>query len=251
MQPNFEHIVKLGICTPIPAIDGPAGKRLAPVTVEWHRARQALIMPFGWNGREIAVDGMEVGEARCEAVRAALRNGLEYLFFLDWDVLLPPRALHRLMQKMQNNPELDVLAGVYFVKMDPPAPLIYRGWGCGPFWDWTPGDLLVDGITGCGMGCTLIRTSLFTRLSHSEEVPWFKTRRELEHREDGDNAVYVTEDLWFCKRAVEEARAKIGIDTGIVCAHIDPATGIEYIMPEDSLPARRLKAKMAEEAECA
>ncbi len=243
----FEHVVKVAICTPVPAIEGPAGKHLSPIATEFHRARQQLIAPFGFNLRELYEDGKEVGEARCSAVAHARELGCEFLFFLDYDVLVPQKALHRLVVDAQNNPDIDVFSGVYCVKMEPPVPLIYKDrFGNGAFWDWTPGDFLVDGIVGCGMGCTLIRLSLFDRLGNSEDIPWFKTVHDV-HPETETN-VFVTEDLWFCRRAVEEAGAKIAIDTGILCAHIDPATGVQYVLPENSLPGKRLREFVAREA---
>lgn len=233
----LDKTAKIGCCTPIPFVDGPAGKRMGMLTTEFHRARMALASPFGHNMTEIAADGMEIGEARTLVCQRAIELGLRYLFFLDWDVLPPPAAVHRLVMRAENAPEVDVFAGVYCVKMEPACPLIYKAWGDGVYWDWTPGDVL--DVVGCGMGCTVIRLDCLKRLENTEANPWFKTERVTQ---DG-TAFHMTEDLWFCRRLTEEAGGKIRVDTGILCAHIDPATGKQYVLPEDSIPGRRLKEK--------
>jgi hypothetical protein len=54
----------------------------------------------------------------------------------------------------------------------------------------------------------------------------------------------MTDDLWFCKRAMEEADSKILVDTGILCGHIDNETGVVYTLPDDCLPMKRYNAKL-------
>ena len=70
------HQVNIGlaICTPIPFAPGPLGPRLAPVTTEWHRARMGLVFPTNFAMFQIYCDGLEVGDARNEAVRAVLHD---------------------------------------------------------------------------------------------------------------------------------------------------------------------------------
>lgn len=99
-----------------------------------------------------------------------------------------------------------VYAGFYCAKIHPAPPLIYKAWSDGVFWDFTPGELIEE-LVGVGMGCTAIRTSLFLRLSSTEETPWFKTHYVKASGENGGGRM--TEDLWFCRRAVTEAEAKI------------------------------------------
>ncbi len=236
-------------CTPMPVVpDGNGGTRLAPITVEWFRHRLHLALPFGRNSANIDIDGMEVGAARNEAVRIARENKCKYLFFLDYDVLPPWNAYHKLVYLADQNPEYDVFAGVYCVKVDPPCPLIYRGFDGGPHWDWTLGDVLTDGITGVGMGCTLLRLSLFDRLPHSEETPWFKTKQLADLESKTPLTGQISEDLWFCARATGEASCRIMVDTGIQCGHIANDTGRLYVLPEDSLPVKRYNAREAPHA---
>jgi hypothetical protein len=235
----------LAICTPIPVVETKIGPRLAPITVEWHRARQALAMPTNMSWAELRADGYPVDQARNLAAQHCLDSPtpIEYLFFLDYDVLPPPQALTHLVYQAKNHPECDIFFGPYCVKSDPPEPLIYSGYGNGAYWDWTLGDVLIDEIKGVGMGCTLVRTSLFARLPHSDEQPRFKTVNEQCLGPDGTLKRTGTEDLWFCQRIVEELGARILVDTGIQCGHINNETGMIYGLPADSLPARRAKER--------
>jgi hypothetical protein len=201
-------------------------------------------MPFCWSHKEIAIDGHEIGEARNMAAQAAKDAKAELLCFIDWDVLMPPRALHTLVYHAANNPDVDVFSAVYCVKMDPPAPLIYKRYGGGVFWDWTPGDILCEGIVGCGMGMAVIRMSVFDKLEHTNDKPWFRTTQTIDA--DTNTQQYSTEDTWFLHRVCEEIGPnRILIDTGILCAHIDNHTGSQYVLPENSIPGKRLKKLLA------
>lgn len=245
-----QHKCQLVICTPCPIIpNGHGGTRLAPVTMQWHRARQKLQIPYGYNAAEITIDGFEVGEARTKVVEEARKVGADWLFFIDYDVLLPPGAFKQLMYRTATHPDHDVFAGVYTTKEHPSIPIIYRRWGEGPCWDWTLGDVLTP-VVGVPMGCTLLRLSLFDRLTNTPERPWFKTCDLSEGNPlDGSTVAgevqgTVTEDLWFCKRAVEEANAKILVDTRVICGHISHATGEVFTLPEDCPPVKRAGVKL-------
>ena len=242
--------LSLGISTPIPTVPvNPKGylagtdkrKRLAHITPEWHRSRLALFIPPGHAHMDVDVDGMEVGVARCKAVEIAREQGLRYLFFLDWDVLVPPDALAKLVYRLENYPDYDVAAGLYCLKSDPPWPLLWRDWNQGVAWDWTVGDVLLDRVVGVPMGCTLLRLSLFDRLEQAEGKPWFKTVDEIVDSGQSQVKSVATEDLYFCQRLLNEAAGKMLVDTGILCEHICHTTGRRYHLDTESLPWRRAR----------
>ena len=83
----------------------------------------------------------------------AKEHGCEWLFFLDYDVILAPNTLKQLEYRTKTHPGFDVYAGVYCIKERPAQPLIYKGWGDGFFLDWTIGDVLTEGIVASGLGC--------------------------------------------------------------------------------------------------
>lgn len=241
MQP---HLCGLGVayCTPVPFVNGPAGPRLAPVTIEWHRAERNLALPTNINRIQVHKDGMEVGEARQSCVEdcMALSRRPEFIFFLDYDVIPCFDAVTKLLYRARHFPDYDVFAGVYCLKSTVAEPLIYKDWGVGPFWDWSIGDLLLDGITGVHMGCTLIRMSLFDRLDYKSK-PAFLTENYHYVKDGMMHTNRGTEDLYFCKRAIEEADAKILVDTSVLCGHQDFATGQIYGLPADSRPVQGAK----------
>jgi predicted SAM-dependent methyltransferase len=232
--------------TPMPMVKGPRGARLEPITVEWHRCEKSLVLPTNYSQIVINVDGMGVDEARNQAVQLALKNDPvpEFLFSLDYDVLPAHDAILKLAYRAKCYPDHDIFAGVYCCKSIPSEPLIYQDFGQGAFWDWTVGDVLTTdshGIKGVHMGLTLIRMSLFNRLEHTADKPWFLTREKEAKQIEGGGIQYVsgTEDLWFCKRALEEADAKILVDTSVLAGHINHQTGQIFGLPNDSPPVVR------------
>lgn len=239
------HLVNMGlaICTPIPYVMGPNGPRRSMVTIEWHRARSTLMFPTNFNHFGITCDGMEVGDARNAAVDLAMKHDPKPLFLLfhDYDVIPLYDAFTKLFYRAKHFPDYDIFAGVYCSKTDSPDPLIYKGDGTGPFWDWAIGDLITEGVTGVHMGMTLIRMSLFDRMKWSDENPLFKTTHETVAGPEGLSTCRGTEDLFFCRRAVEEYGAKILVDTSVLCGHIDHASGRVYGLPEDCTPVMRAK----------
>ena len=231
--------LKVLVSTPIPIEQGPAGPRIARLTFEWVRARMALADPLTTTVTPRWDFGFPVDEARNFSAQAAIDGGFDYLMFLDWDCIPHPQTLHQLVMRLQSEPEYDVASGVYTSRhYDYPSPLIYVGPDQKISYDWKVGDVLTSdehGVSGFGMGMALIRTSLFKRLKHTPEKPWFKTTMTETVRE--------TEDLWFLKRAQSEAGAKLMIDTGLFAWHVDPETGIAYNLPPDSAPIKRWREK--------
>lgn len=247
---KIQHRCQLVVCTPCPIIPVPGGgSMLAMVTMFWHRARMQLSIPYGYNAAELRCDGFEIGVARTQSVEKARENGADWLLFIDYDVLPPAWGFKQLMYRTTTHPECDIFAGVYCVKEHPTIPIIYRTWGEGACWDWTVGDVLTP-VVGVPMGFTLLRLSLFDRLTNTKEMPWFKTQdltdgNPLDPSTEGfDLRGTITEDLWFCKRAVEEAGCKILVDTKVQCGHIDHRTGEIFTLPEDCPPVKRAGIKL-------
>ncbi len=244
-MPNWS----IGICTPIPMVPVEAGKEekhLGLITPEWQRARAALAMPPGHAQIEVFADGMEVGVARCAAVQSARDAGLKYLFFIDWDTLLPPDALLKLSYHLDNNPDYDIASGLYVMKTIPTFPLLWKEWNQGVFFDWTLGDVIREGVVGIPMGCCLLRLSLFDKLPHTPENPWFQTVNKPVFCGGQWGRMMMTEDLWFTRRYTEEIdreHKKIIVDTSVWCEHICHTTGRRYTLGDDSLPVKRLLEK--------
>jgi len=226
-------------------------KHLGLITPEWQRARTSLVIPFGQSNIEVFADGMEVGVARCAAIQASRDAGLKYLFFIDWDTIIPADVLMKLVYHLENNPDYDIASGMYCAKTIPAYPLLWREWNQGVDFEFTLGEVIRERVVGIPMGCALLRLSLFDKMNHTQEVPWFKTVNQPVFCGIQWGRMCLTEDLWFTRRYTEEVdkeHKKIIVDTSIFCDHICHQTGRRYNLAEDSLPVRKMKEKQKAEA---
>jgi predicted SAM-dependent methyltransferase len=173
----------IGFCVPL------AGR---PVPPDWAFAFKSIGPPINFNMMHMSTVKMKVDAARNKSAEWAVENKLKYLFFMGDDTVPPAHVLRRFIFLMENNPEIEVLGGIYFTKEEHPMPLVFRGNGAGPYWDWKVGELFA--VSGIGMDCTLIRTSLFSKL----KKPWFKTINADTYAEDIPKVECWTEDLYFC-----------------------------------------------------
>jgi SAM-dependent methyltransferase len=206
-----------------------------PLCMEWANAYKQLSTPINYNMRFGQVWHMQIAEARNAIVKMALEQNSRYLFFLGDDVVVPGHTLRKLIYRMENMDELGVIGGIYCSKVDPPSPLVFRGNGEGSYWKWKVGELFE--VTGLGMDATLIRCSVFNEM----EEPWFKTVSDDDFEEGISNAEAWTEDLYFCKRVLEETDYKIYADASVMCEHWDAANRKKYVLPHDSYPMQRVE----------
>jgi hypothetical protein len=168
-----------------------------PVPLQWALNFKSMNPPINYNCDFNIVLGKEIGYARNSLAKAALARGCKYLFFLGDDVVAPPHTLRQLIYRMENNPNIDVVGGVYCAKADPPAPLVFVGNGVGSYWDWKIGEFFE--CTGLGMDCTLIKTDILKKIPE----PWFKTVDEDSFADGKPAAEAWTEDLYFCKKVAD------------------------------------------------
>ncbi len=197
-----------------------------PVHIVWAFTYAHLQWPVSMNRATTLVVGEKHATARNNIVKNALERGAEYVFFLDDDVTVPNFAPQRMMYQMEQNPDWDLLSGVYVTKTAPPVPLIYGGeMDGGAFWDWRCGETFPIG--GCGMGCALIRASAFKKT----EEPWFAFTEES----DGFSIGGYGEDLYFCKN-LADAGGTLMCDGAVLCGHIDTEQNKMYRLWRDSRP---------------
>lgn len=179
------------------------------------------------------VTGREVHDARNDCVLDAKRMKAKYLMFIDDDTLIPTQGLRRLVYLMEQHPEWDLLSGVYVTKSNPPQVLIFKD-GPGPSWDWEFDTQFP--ITGCGLGCCLIRMDAFDKVPE----PWF----DWIEGGDGLNRFSEGEDLYFCRK-LEEAGGTLMADGGLLCGHINK-DGEVFSIPLDSAPLRNGAERLKE-----
>ena len=208
---------------------------LGSVPIEFMFAAMRMQMPMNGQVYQHIVKGMEVGKARNNAVEAIMGMQKEvrpkYLFFLGDDMLPEWDSFVRMYETMESE-QWDVLTGLYYLKSEPPTPLMWRDDIVGamkPGRDFKVGDKVRVDMTG--MDFTLIRVSLLEQI----ENPWFKTGPSLrvtldtvlEGHISNESILAHTEDTWFMKKA-KALGAKMGVDTGVRVSHFDVKTGNIY-----------------------
>lgn len=228
---KFEHNV--GLVWGIPTL-------FRPITIQWALAFKALNPPINFNVNFAIIPNLPVDEARNRIAKQALESKAKYIFFQDDDTVPPAHALRQLIMRMENTPDAGVVGGIYFTKSKPAAPLVFRGNGAGSYWDWKVGEFFQ--VSGLGMGCTLIKTEIFNSLSS----PWFRTVDTDLFVEGINHAEQWTEDLYFCKKVLEETDFKIYADAGILCEHHDATQGKSWGLESGTLPNRRLVSNPGE-----
>jgi SAM-dependent methyltransferase len=205
-----------------------------PVNMDWANAYKSLNAPINFNCNIVNVLGRPVADARNFIAEEAKKLKAKYIFFLGDDVIVPAHTLRQLIFRMEQDQALGVVGGVYCSKCDPPAPLVFRDNGCGTFWDWKVGEYFE--VTGLGMDCTLIRVEMLDKISS----PLFKTINDDKFLDAVNHADVWTEDLYFCKKVIEETSYKIYCDATIICTHFDIYSGKSWGLPANSLPTRRV-----------
>lgn len=161
------------------------------------------------------VRGYDCATARNNIATRALETGTDYVLMVDNDVVLPEDALLNLL----DDPK-DVCLGYYAHRN---AQNLYSGktsvCRLGEFnytWQYPAIELLqmrARGeykvqIHGGGMGCALIKTELFRKLSW----PWFYW---VNYPDRG----VLSEDLYFCEQC-GKAGIPIYTDTRVGCGHL-------------------------------
>ena len=171
------------------------------------------------------VRGYDCATARNRIAQETLDEGVDYVLMVDNDVVLPHDALLNLTDDIK-----DVCLG-YYAHRD--NDNIYRGRTCvcklfdkeGRKYfnyplesEWTAdelremreaGEYLVQ-IHGGGMGCALIKTSVFERLDY----PWYDWVNYHDK-----NIGMLSEDLYFCEKCKADF-TPIYTDTRVACGHL-------------------------------
>ncbi len=130
----------------------------------------------------ILAQGMEVGDAYSQAIQGVLDHPdlsqWEYILTIEHDNMPPPDGVIKLIQDLEEHPELACVGGLYFTKGEGGVAQI---WGDpkDPVMNFRPQVPQLETLQECcgtGMGFNLWRLSMFKdpRL----RKPWFKTQTE-------------------------------------------------------------------------
>jgi len=164
--------------------------------------------PAGVNASLEQPWGFSVPDARNFIVEKAIKDGIEYVFFVDDDVVIPRNALVQLFKH-----QADVVGGMYYRKYLPleTVPMVEIEDGVpGSLDNYEIGDVIHNTLV-LPSGCTLIKTEVLAKM----DPPWYKTMTV-----QGKSSI--TEDTYICERFREQG-VDILLDTGVQCLHLDVA----------------------------
>lgn len=167
----------------------------------------------------ILAQGMEVGDAYSSAIEQILAHpdlgGWEYILTIEHDNMPPGDGVLRLLERLEEHPELACIGGLYFTKGEGGVAQI---WG-------DPKDPIVNfrpqlpdangGLVECcgtGMGFNIFRLKMFKDAKLRK--PWFVTQKK-----DG----VATQDLYFWADARKHGY-RCAIDCSVKVGHWDQNT---------------------------
>lgn len=190
-----------------------------------HLAQWNLIFPPNQPNYKILALRTEVGNAYSVGVQSVLDHPelreWEYILTIEHDNAPPPDGLVRLLQRMEEHPEMACIGGLYFTKGEGGVAQI---WGDvkDPVVNFRPqvpdpqGGLVE--CCGTGMGFNLFRIKMFKddRLAR----PWFRTHGGL-----GEGVG--TQDLTFWGDA-RKYGYRCAVDCSVKVGHFDAQTGIMW-----------------------
>ena len=157
---------------------------------------------------------------------------MEYVFWIDDDVVIPPDALPKLMS--HNAP---IVSGLYFMRKMPHLPVAYYEVkdpnNKGKFWslDSFPENALIE-IDAAGQGCVLIKREVYDSIpkpyyawrdAYTDSDGNYNLTEEgvkvVEDRDRPSEDKSMGEDLYFFTKCRLHGY-KILLDTGVLCGHV-------------------------------
>ena len=170
---------------------------------------------------------------RTEVVDKVLELNSKWLFFIDSDVFIPEDCINRLMSHNK-----DIVTGIYWMKTQPPQPVLYKEIGDGPMWEIEPTDELQE-VGGSGLGCCLIKMDVFRKMKE-KGIDFFQ--QDWMHEKNGRRIqVSIGEDHWFFEKA-KELGYKVWADTNVLCDHYDLNSDTTY--PDEKVVRKLIEKKL-------
>jgi hypothetical protein len=172
---------------------------------------------------KILAQGMEVGEAFSQTIEHIVSHPelgqWEYILTVEHDNIPPPDGVVKLIERLEDNPHLACVQGLYWTKGEGGVPQI---WGDpkDPVLNFRPqppknGELVE--CCGVGMGFNLWRMKMFK--DDRLRKPWFQTKSG----KDGEGIG--TQDLFFWGDA-RKYGYRCAVDCGVLVGHLDHASDI-------------------------
>lgn len=195
----------LGVCT------------LGKVRIEHEIMMLSTGMPLGQAQAFVVVKGYGIQDARNIAWAAAEGQGWEYFMFWDDDVIpITNATVETLLETMEQNPEIDILGGVYPARQSIPAPIVTIEPYGKPWWGWEDGGIHKVWMTGTGF--TMYRMESIKKLTPPTKAfkgksgPW--EIKEYFRLEDGT-------DDYVLARDAEAAGLTWYVHGGVICDQME------------------------------
>lgn len=153
--------------------------------------------------------GSLIYTSRDDLARYAMKEGFDYVLWLDSDMVFPEDFHERMFKTLTEN-NLDILSGIYYKRKPPYSPVIFDKMQLkGKIWDYSWLEDVPDSlfeVGACGFGCVLLKTEVLMSV-------------QLKHGYLFHPMQNGGEDVAFCVRA-RDCGYKIMCDPSIVCGHV-------------------------------
>ena len=171
------------------------------------------LMQLEFDGSVDIVSESLVYDARDKIAMDALHAQVDYVMWLDSDIIYPADIIHKLMKHNK-----DMVTGLYYKRTPPYTPCIYKleEDRLLPYIDY-PEDSLFQ-VEAAGFGCTLMKAKVIKEIHEKFGGCFFPI--------NGIGG----EDLSFIRRA-KEIGVDIWCDSSIQCGHV----GRQIVMPDKSI----------------
>jgi len=185
----------------------------------WRQEKRPICYEFHWHTAGRLLTPM----ARESLINAALNADMDYILMYDDDMVLPVDMVECMLQDMEQHPEIDILAPLAFMRNKPHYAVLYsvtegydqqthKPYYINEFIKNYPRNKIIE-CDAVGFGAVLIKMDVIRKM----KPPYcFSTTGS-------------GEDIFFCIKAKQEAKARIFMDTRIKLGHL----GKPAIIDED------------------
>lgn len=193
---------------------------LGDVRAEWAVGLASMHQVTGRTRHLSLIKHMGIADARNFAVNVACSIDADYVMFWDDDMI--PRltdASNRLFTALDQNPEIDVISGVYPMRRNLPEPVCVEEQGKGLYWGWRDGKVHPVFMGGTGFMAIRIKS-----LKESVPEPYviantdFTLGRYFQIEPDGHGGT-TTDDFWFAEYC-KHWGLKQYVHGGVICDQI-------------------------------
>lgn len=177
---------------------------------KWKHENRPIQYEFYW----YTVGRLLTALAREKLVQEALKANMDYIIMYDDDMLLPIDMVERMIEDVENNPQIDVLAPLAHMRNAPHYAVIYtttEGYDDKAHAPYFVNNFVKnypkDTLTECdavGFGAVMIKMDMVRKIT----PPYFFS------------TTGTGEDIYFCMKARQDAGARIFMDTRIKLGHL-------------------------------